>query len=429
MRQLILLGILTGFLMMGCDSHKPVEQAVKKESTSKKDSLETVEVQRDIFGLPVDSMEVSDHTVKRNESLYLILDKLDFDPQQIYSITQQARNVLDVNNVKPGQRYRTYATADSGSGIARMVWQPNKLEYVVFDGLQDSLEVYRASRPLTNKLAVASGTVSSSLYQTISDEGASPLLAYELAGIFAWQIDFFGLRDGDSFEVLYNKQYIGDDYFGIGDVLAAQFEHRGETYRAYKFTRGQTDGYFMRDGKSVEKALLKAPFKFNQRISSGFSKNRYHPILKERRPHYGIDYAAPHGTPVLSVGGGTVTRARYDNGNGYFVKIKHNSTYETAYMHLSDFADGIHEGTTVEQGQVIAYVGSTGLSTGPHLHYTLYKNNRPVNALAIDLPSSESVPDSLMDTFKKVRDSLDRQLEQQEETGKEQPEKVLTHAR
>jgi len=429
MRQIILFGVLTGFLVIGCDSQEAVKQAAKKESISEKNSLEKAEVQRDMFGLPVDSMAVTDYTVKRNESLYLILDKLDFSPQKIYSITQQARKVLDIDNLKPGQQYRTYTSSDSTSDIARMVWQPNKLEYVVFDGLQDSLEIYRAARPLTNKLALASGSVSSSLYQTISDEGASPLLAYKLANIFAWQIDFFGLRDGDSFKVLYDKQYIRDDYFGIGDVLAAQFTHRGETYRAYKFTQGQTDGYFTRDGKSVEKALLKAPFEFSQRISSGFSKNRYHPILKERRPHHGIDYAAPHGTPVLSVGDGTITRARYDNGNGYFVKIKHNGTYETAYMHLSDFANGIREGVTVEQGQVIAYVGSTGLSTGPHLHYTLYKNNRPVNALAIDLPSSASVPDSLMDEFKKVRDSLDQQLRKQNEEASQQSDKVLTQAR
>ncbi|MDZ7682138.1 MAG: M23 family metallopeptidase [Fodinibius sp.] len=156
--------------------------------------------------------------------------------------------------------------------------------------------------------------------------------------------------------------------------------------------------------------MLKAPFKFNQRISSGFDRNRFHPILKKRVPHYGTDYAAPPGTPVLAVGDGRVSTARYSRGEGNHVKIKHNAVYETVYMHLSDFADGVDPGVRVEQGEVIGYVGSTGLATGPHLHYSLYKNERPVNSLSVDLPSSESVPDSLMADFIKVRDSLNARL-------------------
>ncbi|WP_138429378.1 M23 family metallopeptidase [Fodinibius saliphilus] len=427
MFRTLLVSIITSFVLLGCNTGKTEKSQVKKEKQNQQVDSANV-VKRDMYGTPVDSFQVADHEIKRNESLYVILDKFDFTPKEIHSFTQKARNVLDFNNLRPGQRYRTYASVDD-NGISRLVWQPNKLEYVVFDWAKDSLKAYRAAHPLKKKKSVASGEVSSSLYQTISDKGASPLLAYKMADIFAWQINFFGLREGDSFNVLYEKQFIGDDFWSVGDVLAATFNHRGEIYQAYKYSNGEVEGYFTNEGKSVEKALLKAPFKFSQRISSPFSRNRYHPILKKRRPHYGIDYAAPRGTPVLSVGDGIVTKAEYGNGSGYIVKIEHNGVYQTAYMHLRGFADGIHRGAKVEQGQVIAYVGNTGMSTGPHLHYSLYKNNQPVNALGIDLPSSESIPDSLMEDFKKVRDSLNKQLESKNSNsaGDTENESMITY--
>lgn len=404
----LLSGVISVFLILGCKSEQPETPVTEQKQKVKQDTVKTVE--RDEFGLPVDSLRVSEHEVKRNESLYLILNSLDFNPQEIYSVTQKAKQVADIDELKPGQTYRTYASTDSTNQVSHMVWQPNAIEYVVFDWKQDSLEVYRAARPLSSEKATVSGTVSSSLYQAVNEAGASPLLAYRMAEIFAWQIDFFSLRPGDRFSVYYSKRYIDGEFYGLGNILAAEFTHRGKTYRAYRFNEGEVDGYFNEKGESVQKALLKAPFKFSQRISSGFSRNRFHPIYKRRVPHYGIDYAAPHGTPVLSVGDGTVTEAGYSRGEGNMVKIEHNATYETAYMHLSDFARGIHAGSRVQQGQVIAYVGNTGLSTGPHLHYSLYKNDRPVNPLTIELPSSDSVPDSLMRAFRKRRDFLNLQL-------------------
>jgi len=407
MRKVVLLGILAGFLVWGCHPKKEIK-VVKQDVTQQQDS--TVEHTYDKFGIVVDSLLTSEHSIKRNESLYLILDKYGFDAQEIYSITRQARDFVDLESLKPGQKYWTYARSDSSNKIAKMVWQPNPLEYVVFNWQPDSMQIYKAARPLTSKTVATSGTIDNSLYQTISSQDASPLLAYKLADIFAWQINFFGLRNGDSFNVLYNKKFIDGEYYGIGEVLAAEFTHRGQTYRAYNFQHQKTDGYFDEEGNSVQKALLKAPFKFSQRISSGFDRDRFHPVLKERRPHYGTDYAAPPGTPVLAVGDGRVTTAGYGRGEGNHVKIKHNTVYETAYMHLSDFADGIHPGVRVEQGQVIGYVGSTGLATGPHLHYSLYKNDHPVNSRAVELPSAESVPDSLMAEFNQVCDSLDKRL-------------------
>jgi len=227
-------------------------------------------------------------------------------------------------------------------------------------------------------------------------QGHSPYLGAELAAVFAWQVDFFSLRSGDHFKVIYEERYAGDEFVGIGDVKAAEFQHRGQTHRAFFLNSDERRGYFDENGNSLEKELLKAPFRYSQRISSSFSRSRFHPILRERRPHYGTDYAAPTGTPILAVGDGIVTEAQRRGGNGNIVQIRHNGSYRTAYLHLNGFAPGIRKGVQVEQGQVIGYVGQTGLATGPHLCYRMYVNDRPINSVTADLPASESLDESLM---------------------------------
>ncbi|MEL7834322.1 M23 family metallopeptidase [Fodinibius sp. Rm-B-1B1-1] len=415
MRNSFLLGVTFLLFIWGCHSEQSDFEKIEDNSLD----LQTVtldssliEPTYDEYGIPIDSVNVDDHQIQRNESLYLILDKYGFSPQEIYRITDQAQGLIDFSSFKPGQRYRVYTQQDSTNSLSHLLWRVNSLEYVVFDWAKDSLDIYKVARPLKRDLAATSGTIENSLYQTVSAQGKSQLLANRLANIFAWQINFFGLRSGDSFKALYEQQFIDDQFLGIGDVKAAEFTHRGETYRAYKFSHDDINGFYTEEGKSVQKALLQAPFKFSQRVSSNFSRSRYHPILKKRVPHYGVDYAAPPGTPVLAVGDGRVTEARYRGANGNIVKITHNSTYRTAYLHLQGFARGVSRGVRVEQGQVIGYVGSTGRATGPHLHYSLYKNDQPVNSRTVDLPSSESVPDSLMDVFTQHRDRLDRELKE-----------------
>ncbi|TYP95037.1 Peptidase family M23 [Fodinibius salinus] len=418
MYRIILLSIVGFGIIMGCSPDRPVDSDQSKEVTvaAAKDTM--CIPHQDKFGLPINGIKVADYTVKRNESLYLILNKLGFNAQEIYNASRRAKQVIDLDNFKPGQRYRVYFSADSTNRVKKLLWQPSKLEYVVFNWTQDSLEISRAARQLNTKKAMFSGTIENSLYKTIHRQGAHPVLAYKMANIFAWQINFFGLRPGDSFKVLYDKTFVEDEFLGVENILAAEFTHRGETYKAYKFSRGGIDGYFDEEGNSVEKALLKAPFEFNQRISSGYTSSRYHPILKKNMPHRGVDYAAPVGTPVLAVGDGVVTEAQYRGANGNIIKIDHNSTYRTAYLHLHGFADGIHRGASVEQGQIIGYVGSTGRSTGPHLDYRLYKNDRAVNSRTVDLPSSKGIPDSLMDHFMERREALARQLEKDKEKQK-----------
>ncbi|MDR8393190.1 peptidoglycan DD-metalloendopeptidase family protein [Aliifodinibius sp. S!AR15-10] len=413
MRELFLLFLIlsTGIFISCNNQQSPQKMAQDEELKADTISTQPVKINYDSFGFPFDSARVSDYKVKRNESLYEILARYEVSPQQIYSITRKANDVVNLRSFRPGQNYRIYASADSNSQISRMVWQPSPVDYVVFDW-QDSLKVYKEKKEITTKRVGASALITSSLYEAMMEQKLSPLLANKLSEIYAWEIDFFGLRDGDSFKVFYEQKFVDGDFFGTGEILAAEFTHRGETHKAFKFENEEIDGYFDEEGNSVQKALLKAPFNYSQRISSGFSHNRFHPVLKRRMPHYGVDYAAPHGTPVLSVGDGTVTEAQYRGANGNIVKIRHNSTYRTAYLHLSGFANGIRRGATVEQGQVIGYVGRTGRVTGTHLDYRIYKNNRPVNPLTVDLPASRSVPGESMDQFIQVKSYLAQMLYQ-----------------
>lgn len=427
MRLTLIIGVLYALLLFSCTQEQPVKPIEPENTTASADSAKASEPTLDAFGFNISDMEVKDHTIKRNESLYVMLDQLDFSPQEIFSISKEAKKVVDLHSMRPGQQYRTYSESDTSALCSRLVWQKNAMEYVVFDWQRDSLEIYKAVKPLFTKTKMTSGKIDNSLYQTISHEGGSPLLAQKMAKVFAWQVDFFSLRSGDRFQTLYEEKYVDDEFYGTGDILAAKLKHRGKMFNAYYFSKGNLDGYYTEEGKSVQKALLKAPFKYNHRISSPFSKSRMHPTLNRRRPHNGVDYAAPYGTPILSTGNGVVLRAGYVGSAGNMVEVKHNGTYETRYMHMKGFADGVHAGARVDQGQIIGYVGTTGRSTGPHLHYEVLRNNSAINPLTMDLPSAKSVPDSLMDDFKKVRDKFEKKFKQQrEEKEKEKKEKEKT---
>jgi murein DD-endopeptidase MepM/ murein hydrolase activator NlpD len=435
MRRTLLLGALALCALISCSndtSNKASDALSQNESPTSQDSVVTDSSSQtaslDPFGLDANKFEVEEHTIKRNESLYLILDKLDFSPQEIFSISKEVDGIFDPKRMRPGQEYMTYTKDDSSASLAHLVWKPNNMDYVVFDWQKDSLEIYKAARPLFTENTVTTGEIENSLYQTISHNGGSPVLAHKLSTVFAWQIDFFSIRSGDTFKTLYEKRYVDDQYFGIGDLLAAQIKHRGKMFKAYYFSKGEIEGFYTEEGESVQRALLKAPFEYDHRISSPFSKNRMHPTLNRRRPHNGVDYAAPSGTPILSTGQGVVLRAGYNGGAGNMVEIKHNKTYRTTYMHMRSFADGVHAGAHVDQGEVIGYVGTTGRSTGPHLHYEVSKNSRAINPLTMDLPSSASIPDSLMADFEKVRDTLNKKLEAQESSENQDEDPILTYS-
>ncbi|MTI87569.1 MAG: hypothetical protein FH748_06325 [Balneolaceae bacterium] len=369
---------------------------------------EIQETNLDEYGYDREAYEIRQGVVQRNESLYLILRDMDVSPQQIHQINKEAKGIFRENRLKPGQRFIAYADKEDHS-IYRFILHENALNYVIFDWEND-IVVSRGQKEVETELMEAGGIISSSLYETLAENGNTTILANRLSEVFAWQIDFFRLYPGDSFKVIYEQQYVDGNPFGVGKIRAAEFVNKGIAYDAFYFDNGERAGYYDSNGDGVQKALLKTPFKFSHRISSGFSYNRFHPVHKVRRPHYGVDYAAPLGTPVLSVGDGEVVEARYRGASGNLVKIYHNGTYTTAYLHLNGFASGIRRGQKVRQGQVIGYVGKTGTVTGVHLDYRIYKNGQPVNPLRVKLPASKSVDEASRPDFEDLRKRLQEEL-------------------
>ena len=360
-----------------------------------------VEIKEDLivdeYGLHMYTL-ISEGVVKKHESLYTILNSFDVEARVIQQLDLSSDDIFESKSIKPGQKYSVYKNPTTQE-INRFILHLNLVDYIVFDWSTD-VNVFKGAKDIKKVQVVTEGVIISSLYEALLVNGDNTMLGNKLSDIFGWQVDFFNLKPNDSYTFIYEQQYVDGEPFGIGDIIAAKFSHNGIDYDAYYFETQNRSGYFNQSGESIQKALLKAPFKYSQRISSGYSHSRFHPVLKKRMPHYGIDYAAPLGTPVISVGDGVVIEARYKGPNGNIVKIKHNTTYTTAYLHLNGFAKGIRPGTTVKQGQTIGYVGRTGRVTGVHLDYRIFKNNKPINPLNIHIPSSEALVDEELASFK-----------------------------
>ncbi len=367
----------------------------------------------DTYGMNVSHYSVTEDQIRRNESLYVILNRHGVGPETIHNIQQQARGKVNLNRMIPGQRYRVYTNDEEQA--TTFVWHRSATDYTTISW-EDEIAIENGSIPETISVASVSGTIRSSLANAIQAKGVSQRLVVELANIYAWTVDFYGLRQGDNFKAIYENRHVEDTYVGIGRIKAAEFEHRGHVRRAYYFEYGDQAGYFDAEGNSMRRAMMRVPFDYNPRISSQFSHNRRHPILNQNRPHYGTDYAAPTGTPILAAGDGVITEAQNRGGNGNIVQIRHNSVYRTAYLHMSRFASGIRPGVRVQQGQVIGYVGQTGLATGPHLCYRLYKNNTPINSVTYDFPPSEGLNPDYMDQFLVRVERLDAMLDDLDST-------------
>ncbi len=365
------------------------------------DSLEVIELPEPdlLYGLPVDSFLIEESKVKRNQFLADIFLKAGVDYPTINTIVEKTKPVFDVRKIKVGNQYHLFYSQDTLKQLKHFVYAIDNTDYMVVS-LGDSIQAYRDVKEIRRELKTASGVINSSLWVTMTEHDINPLLAIELSEIFAWTVDFFGIEKGDNFRVYYDELYVDSVSIGIGEVHAALFQHRGRDYYAFNYEEDSLKNFFDEEGQSLRKAFLKAPLKFS-RISSRFSNSRLHPVLKIRRPHHGIDYAAPTGTPVYALGDGRViARAYQKRGGGNYIKIKHNSVYTTVYMHLHGFAKGISKGTQVRQGQLIGYVGSTGLSTGPHLDFRVYKNGHPVDPLKIDAPPVNPVKEEHMQDYK-----------------------------
>ncbi len=403
---LVLLVSVSIFIFLQWNSN-PIEFPEQEFVTSENLSEIPPAPEVDEYGLKTANLEILDDEIKRNESFYIILNNQGGTPEKIYDIQQTAKGIVKLNRMIPGQNYRLYR---DDSGVFAFVWHRSATEYTTINW-KDDITIDNGTIPVETVIRTVSGTIHSSLANALMEQEVSQRLVVELANIYAWTVDFYALQMGDKFKAVYEDKYVNGEYIGIGKVRAAEFVHRGDEKRAYFYDFGEDSGYYDGEGNSMRRAMMRVPFEYNPRISSSFSRNRYHPILKRNRPHYGTDYAAPTGTPILAAGDGVVTEAQRRGGNGNIVQIKHNSVYRTAYLHMSRFARGIRAGATVKQGQVIGYVGQTGLATGPHLCYRLYKNNSPVNSVTYDFPPSEGLKDVYMKEFKMRVNRLDDLLD------------------
>ena len=362
-----------------------------------------------LFDIPVDSFLVVKEKIGRNQNLGDILLAQNVSYQRISQLVDIAKPIFDVRKINVGNNYYLIKEQDTLQKLRYFIYEKNRVEYVIFD-LSDTIKATAGRKEIIRILDTIEGTVTSSLWNSIIENKANPELANELSDIYGWSIDFFGIQKGDNYRVFYEQLVVDGDTFGIGKVFAARFNHIKTDYNAYYFVQDSIGEYFDEAGKSLRKTFLKAPLKFN-RVSSRFSNGRMHPILKIRRPHHGVDYAAGAGTPVYTIGDGVVVKRAYQsNGGGNYVTVKHNGTYSTTYMHLQGFAKGISVGKTLKQGDLIGYVGTTGLSTGPHLDFRVYKNGSPIDPLQLKSPSAEPVKPNYLLEFNHLRDSLNKVL-------------------
>ncbi|MBU1677894.1 MAG: peptidoglycan DD-metalloendopeptidase family protein [Bacteroidetes bacterium] len=305
--------------------------------------------------------------------------------------------VDDVRKIQPGKNYSAFFENDSVYKLKYFLYEKDPVNYILVS-MDDTIKVTIGEKKVETKERRVSGVINSSLYTTLKDLAVSDKLALSLSEVFAWQIDFYRIQKGDTFKVIFEEEFIDGKFIGIGKITSADFVHWGEKYYAFYFEQDGDGEYFDEEGKSLRKAFLKTPVKFS-RISSGFSNRRFHPVLKTYKAHLGTDFAAPTGTPIFSVGDGVVIEAGYKGNNGNHVKIRHNGTYTTQYLHMSKIKTGIRSGVKIKQGQVIGFVGQTGLATEPHVCFRFWKNRNQVNHRKEKFPASHPVKSANMENY------------------------------
>ncbi len=402
-RFLILILAVLSLLPSSCGLNEasPLPEAALLADTLNAPALQ-LNPENSLHGIPIDSYNIVTGKVRNNQFISSILASYGVPWTNIEQLLRENRELFDARKVRTGSEYSVFITKDTLSRADYFVYDHDPMVSYIFS-LRDTLTIHKYTAEIKKVLKYSSGTINTSLWEAAVEKNLNPNLSAELSEIYAWTIDFFGLQRGDRFKVIYEEEYIGEKSIGIGKVHAALFEHGNAAIYAIPFIQDSVQSFYDTAGSSLRKAFLKAPLRFS-RISSRFSGARLHPVLKIVRPHHGVDYAAPVGTPVVAIGDGRVLEAGYENGSGRIVRIRHNSVYSTAYLHLSRFGEGIRGGVYVKQGQVIGYVGSSGLSTGPHLDFRFYRNGYAIDPLKVEAPPVEPVEPEAMELFRKVAD-------------------------
>ncbi|MDX1461594.1 MAG: peptidoglycan DD-metalloendopeptidase family protein [Marinirhabdus sp.] len=401
----LLLTIPLVFALIACDSERddvieevqnePVEQIVEE------------------FGYVLNDYNVIRDTIRPGDTFGAILDANGVSNSDILRVASEFRDSFDVRRIVVGKPYLLLNSKDSLQKTQVFIYQKNRVDFAVVD-FRDSIAVYTDARPVTEVEKTASGIINSSLSQTMEDNNLSPAMTDRLANIFAWTVNFYGLQKGDNFKVVYTEHYINDTIpAGLGDVKAAYFEHRGRPLYAFQYekdTISRVVDFYDENAENLRRAFLKSPIKFNYRISSRYNlKRRIKYYGYKLRPHKGTDFAAPLGTPILATADGTVTKSERRGGNGNYVKIKHNATYETQYLHMKK--RNVRVGQFVRQGDVIGWIGMTGNTGGPHVCYRFWKNGKQVDPFQEDLPMSEPLEAQYRDAYFEYLPSIKEKLD------------------
>lgn len=376
------------------------------------DSQKVERIQQEVdypYGFCPDSLRCVEGKVKNGEFFSTLMMHLGMSAQGAYELSQACGRTFDVKSLRVGNTYKVYYEESAGSPLY-VIYDRDRTSQVVFS-CQPPYEVSVHEKPVVTEQRYADVTINTSLWVDMRDAGVSPELIISLSDIYAWTVDFFGLQKGDRFRVLYEERVCDGDVVAVDTVRYAIFSHNNQDFPCVMYNQGDGGNiYWNEKGESMRKAFLKAPLKFS-RISSGFSYARKHPVTRKVRPHTGVDYAAPTGTPVMTIGDGTVTSIKYEGAGGKTVRIRHNSVYSTAYLHLSGYAKGLKVGQRVRQGQVIGYVGSTGRSTGPHLDFRVWKNGSAINPLKMQSPPAEPIKSSSKEAFEAMHEKYKAQVD------------------
>ena len=397
----IFVTLLISVLLISCGE--------KKSETNKPKIVKEKIVKQ--FGYTLNDYTVKRDTVKRGDSFGSILENNNLFYPQIYNIVQKAKKVFDVRRINLGKPYTILFSKDSVKTPKVLIYQPNLIDYVVVS-LTDSLFAEKKSKAVKLKEFEAEGVITSSLSETMEEKKLSPLLSNELSEIYAWTIDFFRLEKGDNFKIIYSAKFVDDSIaVGLNRIHSAYFEHRGKPFYAIEFETDPKRGlfeYFDENGKNLRRAFLRAPVQFS-RISSRYNLKRKIAYYGRVRPHLGTDFAAPRGTPIRATASGTVTKASYTRSNGNYIKIKHNGTYSTQYLHMDK--RGVKVGQFVKQGDYIGTVGMTGNTSGPHVCYRFWKNGKQVDPLKQKLPEAKPISKELKKRYLKYMMPVKNQLD------------------
>ncbi len=363
-----------------------------------------------LYGIDYSDLSLEEGTIGNGQTISALFSRYGISPLMIDRTDKAARDVFPLRGIKAGHKYTAFLTMDSIPQLRHFVYEDNQKDYIIISYEADSVAVRKEHKEVVAVRKKASGEITSSLWLTMQQQGMPLGMISDFENIYQWTIDFFGIQPGDHFTVIYDELSIEGEAIGAGTIWGAVFNHNGKDYYAIPFRQNGKVTYWDQAGNSLRKSMLKAPLSYN-RISSRFSRSRMHPVLRIRRPHLGVDYAAASGTPVVSVADGTVTFAGWDKGGGgNTLKIKHARGMETRYLHLRGFAKGVRSGVRVSQGQTIGYVGSTGVSTGPHLDYRVYINGNAIDPLKVTSEPAEPLAAVAKPDFELIKERVMAEL-------------------